>query len=46
MSNYKLTRYKSKWLLQHIYGPHIYSKSFKYKFMAHISKFFKDIRGF
>jgi len=45
MNDYKIVKNKGKWEVQHLYGSHVYCKTFRTKFMANIHLFFKNLEG-
>ena len=45
MRDYEIIKYKGKFEVRHLYGRHIYCKSFRTKIMANIHLFFKNLGG-
>ena len=43
MNDYEIVKNKGKWEVQHLYGSHVYSKAFKYKWRAELHRFLKEI---
>ena len=43
MKDYEIIKCKGKFEVRHIYGRHVYCKTFKYKWHAELHMFLKEI---